>query len=67
MDEPEYPLNRSPIVRTRDPEEMRHALLTVYGARGFALANPEGFEAVANYIALPNIGLASSRRGSRHV
>ncbi len=57
MDEIEYPLNRSPIVRTRDPEEMRHALLTVYGASGFALPSSQGFEAVANYLALPNVGL----------
>ena len=57
MDDPEYPLNRSPVIRTRDPEEMRHALLTVYGASGFALPSAQGFEAVANYLALPNVGL----------
>ncbi|MGX4770687.1 AraC family transcriptional regulator [Bradyrhizobium guangdongense] len=57
MDEMDYPLSRSPVVRTRDPEEMRNALKTVYGATGFAVANSTDFEAVANYLVLPHIGL----------
>jgi AraC-like DNA-binding protein len=57
MDNVEHPLSRSPVIRTRDPEEMRHALLTVYGASGFAVARPEGFEGVANYLTLSNVGL----------
>lgn len=57
MDEIDYPLSRSPVVRTRDPEEMRDALHTVYGATGFAVANSSDFEGVANYLVLPNIGL----------
>ena len=39
MDEIDYPLSRSPVVRTRDPEEMRSALHTVYGAIGFSVAS----------------------------
>jgi AraC-like DNA-binding protein len=57
MDEIDYPLSRSPVVRTRDPEEMRNALHTVYGATGFAVANSSDFEGVANYLVLPHIGL----------
>ena len=57
MDLPEYPLSRSPVVRTRDPEEMRNALLTVYGATGLTVAKPTDFEGVANYLIMPNIGL----------
>lgn len=65
MDDSEYPLNRSPVLRTHDPEEMRHALLTVYGASGFEVANAAGFEAVANYLSLPNIGLGFCGYGAR--
>jgi len=57
MDNPEYPLSRSPIIRTRNPEEMRQALLAVYGASRFDVPRPDGFEAVANYLALSNVGL----------
>jgi AraC-like DNA-binding protein len=57
MDEIDYPLSRSPVVRTRDPEEMRDALRTVYGATGFAVADSIDFEGVANYLVLPHIGL----------
>ncbi|MCA1363755.1 AraC family transcriptional regulator [Bradyrhizobium sp. IC3069] len=57
MDEIDYPLNRSPVVRTRNPEEMRDALRTVYGATGFSVANSIDFEGVANYLILPHIGL----------
>ncbi|RQH02814.1 AraC family transcriptional regulator [Bradyrhizobium sp. RP6] len=57
MDEIDYPLNRSPVVRTRNPEEMRDALRTVYGATGFSVANSIDFEGVANYLVLPHTGL----------
>ncbi len=57
MDETEYPLSRSPVVRTRNPEEMRDALRTVYGATGFSVANSTEFQGVANYLILPHIGL----------
>ena len=57
MDSPEYPLSRSPVVRTRNPEEMRDALYTVYGATGFSVVNSSDFQGVANYLVLPNIGL----------
>jgi hypothetical protein len=57
FDCPERLLNRSPVIRTRDPEETRHALSTVYGASGFAVPNSDGFEGVANYPALENVSL----------
>jgi hypothetical protein len=57
LDSPERLLNRSPLIRTRDPEEMRHALFTVYGASGFAVPNSDGFEGIANYLVLENVGL----------
>ncbi len=67
MDEPEYPLNRSPVICTRDPEEMRHALFTVYGAKGFALPKAEGFEGVANYLELPNVGIGFCGYGAKTI
>lgn len=57
MDEADYPLSRSPVVRTRNPEEMRDALRTVYGATGFAVPDSIDFEGVANYLVLPHVGL----------
>lgn len=67
MDVPEFPLSRSPVVRTRDPEEMRNALFTVYGAIAFAVANPAEFEGVANYLILSNIGLGFCGYGAETV
>jgi AraC-like DNA-binding protein len=64
---PEYPLSRSPVVRTRDPEEMRNALYTVYGATGFAVAKPADFEGVANYLLLSKIGLGFCGYGAKTV
>lgn len=67
MDFPEYPLSRSPVVRTHDPEEMRNALRTVYGATGFAVAKPADFEGVANYLTLSNISLGFCGYGAKTV
>ncbi len=67
MDLPEYPLSRSPVVRTRDSEEMRNALLTVYGATGFSVTRPADFEGVANYLILPNIGLGFCGYGAETI
>lgn len=61
----EYPLSRSPVVRTRDPEEMRNALFTVYGATGFAVAKPTEFEGTANYLMLSNVGLGFCGYGAK--
>ena len=36
---------------------MRHALFTVYGASGFEVPDPDGFEGVANYLRLTSVGL----------
>ena len=50
-------LSRAPVIRTDDPEAMEHALLTVYGATGFAVSNTDNFEGVGNYLQLASIGL----------
>jgi hypothetical protein len=50
-------LNRSPVVRTGEPEAMEHALLTVYGAKGFSVSKADSFEGVGNYLQLANVGL----------
>ncbi len=57
LDSPEPLLSRSPVVRTHDPEEMEHALLTAYGAKGFSVSNSDTFEGVGNYLQLANVGL----------
>lgn len=57
LDQSKCLLSRSPIVRTRDPEAMEHALLTVYGARGFSVSKADNFEGVGNYLQLANVGL----------
>jgi len=67
MEELDYPLSHSPVIRTRDPEEMRHALFTVYGASGFELPRSDGFEAVANYLALPKVGLGFCGYGTETI
>lgn len=67
LDSPERPLSRSPIIRTCDPEEMRHALLSVYGASGFAVPKPDGFEGVANYLSLENVGLGFCGYGAKTI
>ena len=36
---------------------MRHVLLTIFGATGFAVEEAQRFEGVANYLALSNVGL----------
>jgi AraC-like DNA-binding protein len=67
MNPPEYPLSRSPVIRTRDPEEMRNALFTVYGATGFSAEMSADFEGVANYLTLSNIGLGFCGYGAKTV
>jgi len=54
--ETDIPLNRVPIVHTRDPEAMREALLTRYGARDFS-ATAEGFEGFGSFVQLDGVGL----------
>ncbi|MBR0810102.1 AraC family transcriptional regulator [Bradyrhizobium diazoefficiens] len=67
MDEMDHPLSRSPVVRTRNPEEMRDALRTVYGATGFDVTDSIDFEGVANYLVLPHIGLGFCGYAARTV
>ncbi len=49
--------SRSPVIQTDDPEAMEHALLSVYGATGFAVSKADAFEGVANYLQLANVGI----------
>lgn len=51
-----YPLNRAPVVHTRDPEAMREAMLTVYGADNFE-ADADGFEGFGSYVSFDGVGL----------
>lgn len=67
LDNPERLLSRSPVIRTGDPEEMRHALFTVYGASGFAVPDPDAFEGVANYLVLENVGLGFCGYGAKTI
>ncbi|RED25796.1 AraC family transcriptional regulator [Rhodopseudomonas thermotolerans] len=55
-DQNDYPLNRAPVIHTRDPEAMREAMLSVYGAREFT-AEAEGFEGFGSYVAFEAAGL----------
>ena len=64
---PERLLNRSPVIRTADPEEMRHALFTVYGANGFEIPDRGGFEGVANYLRLTDVGLGFCGYGAKTI
>ncbi|QDL97177.1 AraC family transcriptional regulator [Rhodopseudomonas palustris] len=52
----DYPLNRAPVVHTRDPEAMREAMLSVYGASDFT-AEADGFEGFGSYVAFDGAGL----------
>lgn len=67
LDSRESPLSRSPVIRTGDPEEMRHTLFTVYGASGFEVPDPSGFEGVANYLQLSNVSLGFCGYGAKTV
>ena len=67
LDSRESPLSRSPVIRTGDPEEMRHALFTVYGASGFEVPNSGGFEGVANYLQLSSLSLGFCGYGAKTV
>jgi AraC-like DNA-binding protein len=51
------PLQRFPVVQTREPEEMRHALISTYGARHFATSDNSAFSARANYAKFESIGI----------
>ena len=67
LDSPERLLSRSPVIQTGDPEEMRHALFAVYGASGFEVPDPEGFEGAANYLRLTNVSLGFCGYGAKTI
>jgi len=60
----EEPLQRFPVVRTSDTEEMKHALFTAYGATGFDVPDPDGFEGCGNYVQLEDIALGFCAYGA---
>lgn len=51
-------LNRFPVVRTSDADEVARAALNVFGATRIELASSSLFEARASFVKLPNISLA---------
>ncbi|ABE39636.1 AraC family transcriptional regulator [Rhodopseudomonas pseudopalustris] len=55
-----YPLNRSPVVHTRNTEEMRHAMINFYGAQAFSAA-AEGFEGFGSFVNLDATGFGFCR------
>ena len=55
-----YPINRAPVVHTTDPEEMRHALIHIYGAQAFSAA-AEGFEGFGSFVKLISAGFGFCR------
>ena len=46
---------------------MRHALFAVYGASGFEVPDPEGFEGAANYLRLTNVSLGFCGYGAKTI
>ena len=61
------PLRRFPIIHTHVPDEMRRVLVTTYGARGFEVLDPEGFQGRANFLQLEDMGLGYITFGSRSI
>ncbi|MGO4714793.1 helix-turn-helix domain-containing protein [Bradyrhizobium sp. 2TAF24] len=57
---PHDPLHRFPTVRTTDPEEFRHALLNVYGARALTVHDPARLRTRGNFLRLGSIALGFS-------
>ncbi len=60
-----HPLDRFPVTRTSDPEIMRHALVSTFGARHFDLAQKdERLDACANHWQSRRIGLSYCSYGA---
>jgi AraC-like DNA-binding protein len=49
--EPNFPVNRNPVIHTKNFEEMRHAMVAFYGAREFS-ADEDGFEGFGSFAQL---------------
>jgi AraC-like DNA-binding protein len=64
--EPNFPLNRAPVVHTGDTEEMRHAMLNFFGAKAFS-AEAEGFEGFGSFVKLDATAFGFCRYGSQSV
>jgi hypothetical protein len=60
-------LNRFPIVDTSDPDEMRHALFSTYGATRFELPDPAGFSARGNYVQTDDLGIGFCAYGAKTI
>lgn len=61
------PLHRFPTVRTSDPEEFEHAVITKYGATGLVVPDPAGLQTRGNFIHLQNTGVGFSACGARAI
>jgi len=53
----EDPFDRASVVHTRDSEEMRHAMLSVYGATAFEAATRGAFEAKGSLLRLGGVNV----------
>ena len=61
------PLHRFPTVRTSDPEEFEHAVITKYGATGLSVPDPTGLQTRGNFLRLQDIGVGFSACGARAI
>ena len=61
------PLYRFPTVRTSNPEEFRHALVTLYGAKDLCMPDPVELKTRGNFLQLSDIALGFSACGARAI
>lgn len=61
------PLARFPAIRTSNVDEFRHALLSLYGATGLSVRQPERLLTRGNFIQFQDIAVGFSACGSRAI
>jgi hypothetical protein len=61
------PLHRFPAVRTSNPEEFRHALITLYGAKDLDVPDAPELKTRGNLLQLSDITLGFSACGARAI
>ncbi|MBN8981210.1 MAG: AraC family transcriptional regulator [Rhizobiales bacterium] len=61
------PLNKYPAIRTSDVEEFRHTLLSLYGATGLSVPDPNRLKTRGNFLQFSDIALGFSACGSRAI
>ncbi|MBR1219378.1 AraC family transcriptional regulator [Bradyrhizobium sp. U87765 SZCCT0131] len=57
---PRDPLHRFPTVRTSDPDEFRHALVSIYGARSLTVHDPTRLRTRGNFVRLGSVAIGFS-------